>query len=76
MPTGQELIPELAETWEVSDGGKTLTFHLHQGVKWHDGASFSSAGSVSKVELVIPMTLIDKALLPSISTFETPPDPG
>ena len=30
-------------------------------------------GSVSKVEIVTPMGLIYKVLLPSISTFETPP---
>src|SRR6266851_7291186 len=30
-------------------------------------------GSVSKVEMTTPMTLICKALFPSISTFETPP---
>jgi peptide/nickel transport system substrate-binding protein len=42
-PKGQDIIPELAKTWEVSDGGKTITFHLHQGVKWHDGTPFSSA---------------------------------
>jgi hypothetical protein len=29
--------------------------------------------SVSKVEMTTPMTLICKALFPSISTFETPP---
>ena len=30
-------------------------------------------GSVSKVEMTTPMALICKALFPSISTFETPP---
>src|SRR4029434_10738621 len=30
-------------------------------------------GSVSKVEMTIPMALIFKELFPSISTFETPP---
>ena len=39
----QEFIPELAESWEVSDGGQTIIFHLHKGVKWHDGTPFSSA---------------------------------
>ena len=39
-PKGQEIMPELADTWEVSDGGKTLTFHLHKGVKWHDAPPF------------------------------------
>jgi hypothetical protein len=32
-------------------------------------------GSVSKVEMANPMTLIYKVLFPSISTFETPPTP-
>jgi len=52
-PTGQELIPELADTWEVRDGGQTLTFHLHQGVKWHDGAPFSSADVQYTIERIM-----------------------
>src|SRR5229473_109003 len=42
-PMALDILPELADTWEVSDGGQTLTFHLHQDVKWHDGVPFSSA---------------------------------
>jgi len=29
--------PEIAESWEVSDDGKTWTFTIRQGVKWQDG---------------------------------------
>lgn len=31
-----EIIPGLAETWEVSEDQLTWTFHLRQGQKWYD----------------------------------------
>jgi len=34
-------LPELAESWEFD--GSDATFNLRQGVKWHDGAPFTSA---------------------------------
>jgi len=33
---------DLAEKWDVSPDGLTITFHLRHGVKWHDGAEFTS----------------------------------
>jgi len=52
-PQGQEFIPELAESWEVGEGGKTITFHLHTGVKWHDGTPFSSADVQYTIERIM-----------------------
>jgi peptide/nickel transport system substrate-binding protein len=34
--------PMLAERWEASDDLKTWTFHLRQGVKWHNGDDFNA----------------------------------
>ncbi|MFC4276642.1 ABC transporter substrate-binding protein [Achromobacter aloeverae] len=36
-------VPALAERWEASPDGLTITFHLRRGVKWHDGKPFTSA---------------------------------
>ena len=35
--------PLLAKEWSVSPDGLVYTFHLRDGVKWHDGQAFTSA---------------------------------
>jgi peptide/nickel transport system substrate-binding protein len=35
--------PLLAKSWEIAPDGLTYTFHLREGVKFHDGTSFDSA---------------------------------
>ncbi len=36
-------VPDLAKSWEISDDATTYTFHLEEGVQWHDGEPFTSA---------------------------------
>jgi ABC-type transport system substrate-binding protein len=33
-----KVIPWAADSWDVSPDGKTYTFHIHKGIKWHDGS--------------------------------------
>ncbi len=37
-----EPVPALAQSFEVSDDGKTVTFQLQEGVTFHDGEPFTS----------------------------------
>jgi peptide/nickel transport system substrate-binding protein len=46
-------VPELAESWKISSDGHAITFHLRKGVKFHDGADFTSADVKFTMEQVI-----------------------
>ncbi len=36
------LVGDLAESWEIKQGGKEIIFHLKKGVRWQDGVPFTS----------------------------------
>jgi ABC-type transport system substrate-binding protein len=33
-----KVVPWAADSWDVSPDGQTYTFHIHKGIKWHDGS--------------------------------------
>lgn len=37
-----EVEPALAKSWDISDDGKTYTFHLRHGINFHDGTPFNA----------------------------------
>lgn len=37
-----EIIPSLAESWDINEDGSVYTFHLRKGVKFHNGEEFKA----------------------------------
>lgn len=42
MTNSYELVPWLAQSWDISEDGLEYTLHLQEGVKWHDGEDFDA----------------------------------
>ncbi|QGG94992.1 ABC transporter substrate-binding protein [Actinomarinicola tropica] len=49
IPTAQ---PSLAESWEVSEDQLTWTFHLREGVTFHDGTPFDAEAAVFQFDRI------------------------
>ncbi len=47
------LQPDLATKWKTSDDGKTVTFTLRDGVKWHDGDAFTADDVVASLKRIL-----------------------
>ncbi|MFH0926294.1 MAG: peptide-binding protein [bacterium] len=37
-----KIVGDLAESWDISEDGLVITFHLKKGVKWQDGQEFTA----------------------------------
>lgn len=48
-----ELVPNLAESWEVSDEGKLWQFQLRKGVRWHDGRELTAKDAKYTLDLLL-----------------------
>jgi len=69
-------VPELAERWEVEDGGALYRFHLRKDVRWHDGRPFTAADvKFTFDELLVKFHARTRAsVAPALLRIETPDD--
>lgn len=66
--------PQLAESWEVSQDGKTYTFKLHEGVTFHDGEVFDSSVAKASLDRARGEASVNpqKRFFAAIDTIDTP----
>jgi peptide/nickel transport system substrate-binding protein len=70
------VVPSLAESWEFSDDGLMLTFHLRQGVTFHNGADFTSEDVVATMDRILDEATgaAARANYLTIASIDTPDD--
>lgn len=72
--SAEPFTPCLATSWEVSKNGLTWTFHLRQGVKFHDGTPFTSAAVKYSLEATKKLDLGAAYMWYPITKIATPDD--
>jgi peptide/nickel transport system substrate-binding protein len=62
-PATGRFVPGLAESWKISDDGRTYSFTLRRDVKFHDGTPFNAAAVKVNLERIAnPATQSQKAV--------------
>ena len=70
-----QISPLLAERWSMEPDGKSYTFSLRKGVKFHDGEAFDAADvkfTVERAKAEASTNKAKKALFDNISSISTP----
>src|SRR3990170_7198968 len=64
-PAG-EVLPDLAESWQISDDGLAYTFKLRRDVVWHTGVDFTAEDVVFTYALLADPELPGDPALPPL----------
>ena len=66
--------PGIAESWDISDDKKTITFKLFDGLKWSDGQPLTSEDVKYSLEVLGGNGLLFTSYSENITSVETPDD--
>lgn len=67
-----EVLPALAKSWDISEDGRTYTFHLVEGPSFHDGAAFDAEDVVFSLNRAMAKDSVNaqKQLFSAIDSVE------
>lgn len=73
-PGSGEIMPAVAESWEISEDARTYTFTLREGITFHDGSELTSEDVKWSFERALNINHPDSAafLISGIETIEAP----
>ncbi len=66
--------PAIAESWDVSEDGKTVTFHLIEDATWSDGEPITSADVKWSLETLGEEGLLFTGYTTGVESIKTPDD--
>lgn len=66
------IVGRLADSWKVSDGARTFTFKLRDGVKFSDGTPFDSAAAKASFQRRIDLKGGPSYMLADVQSMSTP----
>lgn len=70
----EQFTPALATSWSHSKDGKTWTFNLRKGVKFHDGEPFNAAAAKASIERTMKLKKGAWYIWSSVTAIEAPND--
>ncbi|GLS19159.1 ABC transporter substrate-binding protein [Labrys miyagiensis] len=73
-PGSTRIVGLLAQSWEISDNGLTYTFHLINGVKFHDGTAFNAGAVIESFGRRRDRGLILSYFLANVKDMRAPDD--
>src|SRR5207342_878369 len=64
--------PGIAQSWDVSEDRKTITFHLVKGAKWSDGKPITSADVKWSLEVLGSKGYLFSSYTGNVAAIKTP----
>ncbi|MCP4075819.1 MAG: ABC transporter substrate-binding protein, partial [Gammaproteobacteria bacterium] len=72
MNENNEVSPYIAESWEISDDGKTYTLHIAKNAKFHDGKPVTSEDLAFSFDIVKKHHRFGPQMFGPIESYEHP----